>query len=138
MLRDEEFESLGCAIRHAAHLIELAPRPLRHVLRVGLDDRHLEALLDAGMLEDAARALVGDSAQLTTVTAASGGIKASLRCPFLGRQIEAVGECKARAILIVWSTCLLSLKDAMLARDIPCNPHGSTGRAAAAQKLWLN
>jgi hypothetical protein len=99
------------SLRHAAHLLQLAPAPFRGVMRWATDEEHFEELLEAGDFGSAARHLLAQPTSLTLENASKvSQVKATIRCAVLRRVIEGFGATEAAAILDVWTSCALALK----------------------------
>ena len=98
------------SLRHAAHLLQMAPLPLRPILRLATPEDRFEALLDAGDFDAAARHLVGQPTALTLEPSDGSQVVAAISCIVLKRVITGVGETEATAILDAWTTCLLAIK----------------------------
>lgn len=105
---------LGCvehSLRHAAHMLQLTPRPLRDQVGLSTDEDTFEALLDSGDFDTAARHLV---ARPTALSVESGdgveSFRATISCMVLDRVIDGTGETIANAVLNAWTTCLMALK----------------------------
>ena len=99
------------ALRHAAHLVQLAPTPFRAAVRLGVDEKGFEALLDAGDFDNAAHHLIGQPAALSVErNLHQPEYHATINCSILGRAIRGNGETVATAILEAWTTCLLGLR----------------------------
>jgi hypothetical protein len=99
------------ALRHAAHLLQLTPTPLRDIVRMSLEEESFEALLEARELDTAARHLIAQPTALTVKRESSGTVQAVISCVILKRAIQGSGETVASAVLDAWSTCLLALRD---------------------------
>lgn len=103
--------SIENSLRHASHLLQLAPAPFRNVVRLEIGECRFEALLEAGHFNLAARHLV---AQPTALVVERGRdrpkIVAAISCVILQRVIRGTGETEAAAILDAWSSCLLGLR----------------------------
>ena len=100
------------ALRHASHLLQLAPTQFRNVLRLAIDEDSFEALLDAGDFDAAARHLVAQPTSLSVTHGASGSmVSAEISCVVLKRVIQGTGKSEADAILDAWASCVLALKD---------------------------
>lgn len=118
--------ALGCvenSLRHAAHLLQLSPLPLRPFVGLSIDVELFEALLDSGDFDTAARHLVAHPTALS-VDRANGAklIAATIKCSALGRNIRGVADTVANAVLDAWTTCLLAVKTefgADLSRLVP-------------------
>lgn len=103
--------SVENSLRHALHLLQLAPAPFRNVVRLEIAEWRFEALLESGRFNLAARHLV---AQPTALVVERGPdrtkIVASISCVILQRVIRGTGETEAAAILDAWSSCMLGLR----------------------------
>ena len=99
------------SLRHASHLLQMAPLPLRPIVRLATDEDRFEALLDAGDFDAAARHLVAQPTALALEPSSDGTqVAAAISCVVLKRVITGVGETEATAILDAWTTCLLAIK----------------------------
>jgi hypothetical protein len=108
---------LGCvenSLRHASHLIFLAPAPFRRHLQLAIDEQRFEALLDSGEFDAAARYLVAEPPSLSVGNPDdASAIKATIRCPILNRAIDGHGTTVANAMLDAWATGMLELRRAL-------------------------
>lgn len=113
--------TLGSALRHAYHLVQLTPHPLRASVSPAMSERAFETLLEAEIYDIAAQALVGAPAGLALVRQpGSKAIFAEVRFPD-GRGLGCgQGRTIALAILQAWCRAALAL-------DKPAN--SATGRA---------
>lgn len=115
------------SLRHASHLLQLAPLALRPVVRLATNEDRFEALLDAGDFDAAARHLVAQPTALTLETSSDGTqMVAAISCVVLKRVITGVGATEAAAILDAWTTCLLAIK-ARFGEDLEALCAVSTG-----------
>jgi hypothetical protein len=103
--RRDELRGVEKSLRHAAHLLQLTPKRFRHVLRLSLNERAFEALLDAGEFDAAARHLVAQPTALSVGEGSNGAIRAMISCEILNRVISGTGETAAIAILDAWAPC---------------------------------
>jgi hypothetical protein len=110
MIARGELPSVENSLRHAAHLLQLTPRPFRHLVRLSLDEDVFEALLEAGDVDTAARHLVAQPTALTVDKDPDGPVRAVISCAILQRAIQGTGETVANAVLDAWTTCLLALR----------------------------
>lgn len=107
--------AVGSALRHAYHLIQLAPHSLRSSVSAALSERAFEDLLEAGIHDIAAQALVGAPAGLALVRQpASKAIFAEVRFPDGGRAGCGQGRTIARAILQAWCRAAMALDEAVV------------------------
>jgi hypothetical protein len=99
------------SLRHAFHLLQLAPTRFRPILGVPVDEDRFESLLANGEYDSAARHLVAQPAALT-VEQQEGqtSFRASIGCPVLKHAVQGTGESVAEAVLAAWTKCLLALE----------------------------
>ena len=111
MIANGELGCVECSLRHAAHLLQLTPLPLRPQVGLSVDEDTFEALLDSGDFDTAARHLV---ARPTALGIESGdgtsSIRATINCSVLNRYIDGCGDTVAAAVLDAWTSCLLALR----------------------------
>jgi hypothetical protein len=110
MIARGELGGVENSLRHAAHLLQLAPRPFRHAVRLSLNEAAFEALLDRGEFDNAARHLVAQPTALSVNEGQDGPVRATIRCIILKRAIDGTGDTVATAVLAAWTTCLLALR----------------------------
>lgn len=109
LIASGRFGSLDKCLRHAAHLVQLAPAVLRVAVGYPPSESKLEALLQAEDFDDAARHLVRPGS--LSVQARAGQLaEARIACPILDCEIKGVGDTVATAILDAWTTHLLALR----------------------------
>lgn len=93
-------------IRRAFHLRALSPAPLRRILPLDIAEHEIEALLDEGRLEAAARALVGRE---WTIAISPSPIQGRVVARVGSRRagvLEAAASCAALAIIGAWTQLL--------------------------------
>ena len=110
MIARGELRSVENSLRHAAHLLQLAPQRLRHVLRLSIDEAAFEDLLDRGELDLAARHLVAQPTALSLAEEPNGPVQAAISCVILKRVVHGTGDSVATAVLAAWTTCVLALR----------------------------
>ena len=121
MIARGELPSVENALRHAAHLLQLTPRPFRHLVRLSLEEDAFEALLERGEYDTAARNLVAQPAALVVDQHSDGAVRATISCAILHRVLHGTGDTAAAAILAAWTSCLLALRDEF-GTDLPSLP----------------
>lgn len=117
-------------LRHAFHLTQLAPGPLRIVVRCELDEDSFERLLDTEAFDSAAVALVGPPAGFALHCAVGNRHKvyqATVRLPGQRKPpVTARSEDAACALLGAWTNSLLALKqrsgESLRSRPVPHTP----------------
>jgi hypothetical protein len=110
MIARGELRSVENALRHASHLLQLAPIPLRSVFDLTIDEETFEALLEVGQFDAAARHLVRRPAILAIGRDGDGPIEARISCPVLDRTTRATGDTEAETVLNAWATYWLVLR----------------------------
>lgn len=112
------------SLRHAAHLLRLAPVEYRHILRLAIEEDRFELLLANGDLDSAARELIAQPAALAVEEQEDHtSFRATIGCALLGRAVQGVGETMAAAVLAAWSTCLLALETNSIATSFSDPAH---------------
>jgi hypothetical protein len=99
-------------LRHAYHLLELAPRPLRGMIRSDLTAARYEQLLDCGALESAVVGLVGHPMAYEVARLRTDLHEAEVRLPGQVKPTLARGPSAPIALLAAWTQCLASLNAA--------------------------
>ena len=105
--------SLERSLRHACHLLQLSPEPLRPYTNWQIDEAEFESLLEDGDLDAAALLLVAAPIALSFSENDSALRTALIKCEFLGQFVVGRGDTKAEAVLDAWTSCLLVVKSAM-------------------------
>lgn len=106
-----ELGSIENSLRHAAHLVQLAPIAFRRVMPPVLEEDAFEALLEAGDFDSAARHLFDAATALLIETRADGSpLRAVVGCPILKRSVDGAGDSAAAAMLDAWARWLVSLR----------------------------
>lgn len=102
--------TLENALRHASHLLELAPPEFGEFVHPGIGEEQFEALLARRDFDAAARHLVAQAAALRVQAEEHGArVVASISCAKLGRVICGSGPCPASAILDAWASYVLAV-----------------------------
>jgi hypothetical protein len=90
-------------LRHAFHLVQLAPRPLRHLIHCTCSEREFETLLDARAFDAAALRLIGHRTPfILKKSTGSEGATAELWQNDDADRHEASGPSVALALLRAW------------------------------------
>lgn len=106
-----ELGSIENSLRHAAHLVQLAPIAYRRVMPPVLEEDAFEALLASGDFDSAARQLFGPPTALLIETRADGSpLRAIVGCPILKRPVDGAGDSAAAAMLDAWARWLVTLR----------------------------
>lgn len=117
---DNDVESM---LRHALHLAQLTPGPLKGVVRCEIGEEAFEEFLARGAFDAAAIALIGSPMcyELScTLDAGHRVIDARAWIPSQTAQPSpAAGECVASALLGAWTGCLVALRRRSLASEAP-------------------
>ena len=110
IVADGELGSLENSLRHAGHLVQLAPLPFRKILTQIPGDDEFEALLEAGALDEASLQLFGPATSVLVEAVPDGGRRrAVVACDILRRSVDADGDTAAEATLNAWARWLLAL-----------------------------
>ena len=104
-------------LRRAYHLLELAPRPLRGMIRSDLTEARYEQLLDCGALESAAVGLVGHPMTYEIARLGANLHEAEVRLPGQVKPALARGASAPMALLAAWTQCLVSLNATIAAHE---------------------
>lgn len=110
------------SLRHAFHLLQLTPAPLRGLLPHHLDERPYEQLLECGAFESAALALMGPrmGVNLTRLPAQAFVAKAWLSED--ARSGAVASPCAASALLGAWCGAVHGLSAPRSATPLPDSP----------------
>jgi len=103
--------SVENSLRHASHLVAIAPQRLRPLIGLGVDPESFEELLESGDFDTAARHLVARQRALSIEGEAGASlVRATIRCPALDARVHGIGDTIAKAVLNAWTSRLLRLK----------------------------
>ncbi len=99
------------SLRHAAHLVQLAPISFRRVMPSLLEESAFEALLESGDFDAAARQLFAPPTKLLIETSSNERpLRAVIRCAILRRPVDSTADTAAAAILGAWAKWLITLR----------------------------
>jgi hypothetical protein len=105
-------------LRHAFHLVQLTPGPLKGVVRCEYSESPFEELLEHGAFDSAAVALIGSPICFELNTRLDAGkrvVDAKVWLPNqAGLPKTASAESVASALLGAWSICLVALRQRSL------------------------
>jgi hypothetical protein len=110
LIANGQLGSTENALRHALHLLQLTPRQWRPREYGTIDEESYEALLEAGILDAAARTLVAAPTLTVSATSSPNGVEVAIGCKTLNRTIHGKGDSVAAAILQAWTKCLFMLR----------------------------
>ena len=108
----ETVEDLERALRHAFHLVQLAPRPLRPIVNCHASEDEFEAFLEAGAMETAMFELIGDRLGFSLGRAAGDEAVVAEILPPGGQMFGASGRSPVEALFQAWLRYLAALEDA--------------------------
>ena len=99
------------SLRHAGHLIQLAPIAFRRVLPATIDEDEFEELLGTGAFDAAARQLFAPAVTLLLETETGAeSMRAVIPCSLLKRKVDGSGDTTAGAMLNAWANWLIALR----------------------------
>ena len=104
------------ALRHAFHLLQLAPGPFADMLG-DCDDDSFEHLLENKLYDAAAEKLTSSSFLDMSVNVPDGHARAKITSEVYDLRIEVVAKDKANAMLLAWLELILSIEKAALSPE---------------------
>lgn len=116
-------EALARSLRRGFFLVQLTPRPLRHVVSCSLSEREFEELLESDALLMAALELLGDRLNYS-LTRLDGGrwAEAEVWFPHESPSSTASGPTAPFAIFQAWLQCLATLDERADFSQLPAGP----------------
>lgn len=131
-MMEEDLERL---LRHAYHLVQLTPRPLRDTIRTELSETRFEELLQCEAFESAAIGLVGPLS-FDVSASESELVEAQVRLPDQVETIPVRSSNFASAMLGAWAQCLIALEARSLKPHAE-NLHPAPNKARSERHLRL-
>ena len=104
---NEELERL---LRHAYHLLQLTPRPLRLSIKSDLSESKFERLLEDRAFKAAAKARVGQPMTYAVTRLKSDLFEAKVSLPRQTGSVAVRSDDFATALLAGWARCLIALE----------------------------
>jgi hypothetical protein len=142
MIAAGALSSLESSLRHASHLLQLAPQALRPAVAFSIDEEPFEALLESGDFDAAACCLFTTPIVLSIDDPSGPGlIKATVHGPVLNGVISASGETVAQAVLNAWTSCMLAVRTKYgadltgLGRSLRTDDHSEQGRPCSVHHI---
>jgi len=126
-------DELDRLLRHTFHLIQLAPRPLRSIIRSDLSEARLEMLLECQAQESAAMGLVGQPMRYGLARLTTGHFEAKVWFRESAEPKKAHSTSLASALLGAWTESIVSLEARAAQLDLN-NPHPGLHRARYARR----
>ena len=126
-------DELDRLLRHAFHLIQLAPCPLRSIIRSELSEERFEMLLESQAQESAAVGLVGQPMRYGLVRLTTGHFEAKVWLKDSVEPTTAHSTSWASALLGAWTQSIVSLETRAAQLDLN-NPHPGLHKARYARR----
>lgn len=108
-------------LRHALHLVQLTPGPLRGTVRCEISEENFEEFLECGALASAATALIGSPMCYAIDCDLRAGMRVIEAKAWLSGQAArpqgVSGDSVAAALLGAWTGCLIALRRRSLAPE---------------------
>lgn len=120
-----EFDRL---LRHAYHLLQLTPRPLRSIIRSELSETQYDVLLGARALESAAMGLIGQPMRYGLVRLIAGHFEAKVWLTDSAEPTSVHSTFVASALLGAWAQTIVAM-DTRSADLQVSNPHPALHKA---------
>ena len=99
MIARGELRSLERSLRHAFHLVQLAPEEFRRSIRPAADEPSFEALLDESQFHEAASCLIHYPSPPIVAFAGTRVVEAEIACPKCSSLFRGAGDNPGSAIL---------------------------------------
>lgn len=133
LMGSKQLESL---LRHGYHLLQLAPRQFRNVVKAKLPEAAFEKLLGELEFQLAAEALVGRPADFSLLELSPILFEARVSLPNQAEASVAQASEPAAALLRAWTQCLISLEGRPI-RPQSENSHQAQRKARSERHLRL-
>ena len=123
-------------LRHAYHLVQLTPRPLRQTIRADLAEAEFERLLQCRAFESAAIGLIGFPMTLSASRLGMAVWEARARMPDQSDANAARADSFASAVVGAWTHCLVALEERSIRQRVETD-RPDPRRVPSAQHLRL-
>ncbi len=100
---------MEAGLRHAFHLLQIAPGLLAEMFGVDTTEEQFETWLEDGAYDQAARALVANHFPIE-INVPDGHATVTISAPWFGAKGEMVASHSSEAVLRAWLACLLDLQ----------------------------
>ena len=104
-------DELESQLRHAYHLLQLTPRPLRSMIRSDLNETKFEQLLESRAFGIAAEALVGSPMAYTVSRLKEDLFEAQVSLPVQSVPTTVQSYDRVATLLSAWALCLVTLEE---------------------------
>lgn len=131
-------EGLAPPLRRAFHLVQLAPRPLRHIVVCNVSEEQFDKWVDTGAMLSAAVALIGDELSYTLSHMEQAyRVEAEVWLPNECQVGRAAEGSPAHALFNAWLACLCALQQpgGRLAAETASLPVRRKSRSGPRRKL---
>ena len=121
--RTSRDNDLFALLRHAYHLLQLTPCPLRSYVNAGADEATFERYMASAAGAQAALALVGPGMAFSISSTARDEFQARVWLTEHPGGAATTSRSLASALVGAWTKCLLDLRDRALRQDRDPGPH---------------
>jgi hypothetical protein len=104
-------------LRHAYHLMQMAPSPIREIIRPACDESRFEQLLDCAAFESAALALIPEPLKYSIARECDTRVLAAVALPGDDTGHFSAADGCASALLQAWALSIASLKAGRVAQS---------------------